>query len=85
MRMPKKASSPKAIQWSYASMRWLKRLAPNHPNRGINAWKKPKKKAIVRNVFQWMRLRMIPLATDTVKQSIARLTANNQISNVLMC
>ena len=51
---------------------------------GIRAWKSPKKKPIFRKVPHRMRWRMMPLVTDTVKQSMARLTANNQISNALM-
>jgi hypothetical protein len=35
---------------------------------------------MVRNVFQMTRRKMIPLVMETEKQSIAKLTANNQIS-----
>ena len=40
----------------------------------------PDKKAMVRNVFQMTRRKMIPLVMETEKQSITTLTANNQIS-----
>ena len=46
MRPPRKARIPNAIQWSILSIRWLKKLAPIHPSRGIKAWKKPKLMAI---------------------------------------
>ena len=61
-------------------MRCWKRLAPNHPRKGIRAWNRPKKKAMVNTVRHKVRFRIAPLATDTVKQSIARLTASKMIS-----
>ena len=81
MRPPKKANMIKAIQWSTLSIMWLKIRAPAHPSSGINAWKNPKQKAMNKIGRSCMRFRMIPLAMDTAKQSIASPTASSQISN----
>ena len=71
---------PKAIQWSMFSIRWLKKLVPVHPSKGIIAWKRPKQSAITNMGRSRMRFRMMPLAMETAKQSIASPTANSQIS-----
>jgi hypothetical protein len=48
------------------------------------AWKSPKKKPMVRKVFQYTLRKMIPLVIETEKQSMAKLMANNQISRVVI-
>ena len=66
---------------SSLSIRWLKKLAPIHPSRGIKAWKKPKLMAITSIGRSRARFNIIPLAIETAKQSIASPTASSQISN----
>ena len=42
MRMPTKASSPNAIQWSTGAIHWLMVEPTSQPNIGISAWNNPK-------------------------------------------
>lgn len=81
IRPPRKARILNAIQWSILSIRWLKKLAPIHPSRGIKAWKEPKLMLITSIGRSRTRFNIIPLAIETAKQSIASPTASSQISN----
>lgn len=81
---PMKSSNVNAIQWSHASVTPAVHNVSPHPIRGIPPWKSPKKKAIVKNVDHCRRLSEMPLATLTAKQSIAKATANSNVSKNVM-
>ena len=81
---PRKVKMPNAIQWSICSIKWLKLLVTIHPTNGISAWNKPKQNAISSMGFSLTCFSMMPLAMDTAKQSIAKLSATNHTSIVLM-
>ena len=51
----------------------------NHPRTGIKAWKNPKNNAIWRAWLILGRFIIIPLDTDTAKESIASPIAMNKI------
>lgn len=84
IRPPRKRRMPKAIQWSKELIKRLNILAPSQPNSGMMPWKSPKKNAITSIGRHWKRLKMMPLAIETARQSIAKPIASSQSSNPVM-
>ena len=79
--IPKKTSSAKAIHGANSEIIFLMLNPAVQLNIGIMAWNMPKKEAIFNAFFHSKGYSVIPEATDTDKQSIARPAAIMRISH----
>lgn len=80
IRTPRKPRIANAIQWSTLSINSRKSSAPSQPKSGLRAWNRPKSSTIAVICLGTTLLKIIPLAIDTAKQSIASAIATSHIS-----
>ena len=72
---PMKASRPKAMKWSKATIYWLSPVASSQPARGMKNWKEPNQVPILR--ASRLRKPGVAMAVEvaTAKASTAKLRA----------